>query len=541
MNLYVQLGHGRDYAWSATTADVRQRRHVRRGALPGRLPLPVARASAGRWTSSTARTRGRRTLERLDAAGLGDADRLPHGARHRLRARHGPAARRSRSSRARTTYFHEADSAIGFSDLNDPSFSARPAVASARRSTASTSRFNWAYVDADHIAYQLSGWYPAARQGHLAGLPGPRHRATTTGRASTRDLHTQRLIARPRTRTRSTRDYLVSWNNKQAPGWAAADDKYAYGPVYRSQMIERRVRPAIARRAEDARSSSSCRRWRSRRRRTSARASLIGSCCRGARARRSDPSLARRDRAAARLGRRGAHRRDLDGDGKLRRRRGGHAHGRLVAAAGQPSSAGARRAPRSARCTTHAAARRRRSRAPTRRARLLDGWWGYVSKDLRRCSTPREAGCPAGAWSRVYCGARAQRALPRRACRHRCARRWRVVPAGSTAAATARTTRRECFDRNRATTAAAIAFPPRRSRTARRSSRSSSSPAGSRAEGPLTDAQLKGRAREADPGGVPPSSGSPSPRPPPPSSCPPAPRVPTTRRPRRRRPSRRSP
>ena len=33
--------------------------------------------------------------------------------------------------------------------------------------------------------------------------------------------------------------YLVSWNNKQAPGWAAADDKYAYGPIYRSQLIER--------------------------------------------------------------------------------------------------------------------------------------------------------------------------------------------------------------------------------------------------------------------------------------------------------------
>ena len=33
--------------------------------------------------------------------------------------------------------------------------------------------------------------------------------------------------------------YLVSWNNKQAPGWAAADDQYAYGPIYRSQLIER--------------------------------------------------------------------------------------------------------------------------------------------------------------------------------------------------------------------------------------------------------------------------------------------------------------
>ena len=30
-------------------------------------------------------------------------------------------------------------------------------------------------------------------------------------------------------------DFLVSWNNKQAPGWAAADDLYGYGPIYRSR------------------------------------------------------------------------------------------------------------------------------------------------------------------------------------------------------------------------------------------------------------------------------------------------------------------
>ena len=36
--------------------------------------------------------------------------------------------------------------------------------------------------------------------------------------------------------------YLVSWNNKQAPEWAAADDKYDYGPLHRQQMIADKVR-----------------------------------------------------------------------------------------------------------------------------------------------------------------------------------------------------------------------------------------------------------------------------------------------------------
>ncbi len=38
------------------------------------------------------------------------------------------------------------------------------------------------------------------------------------------------------------RGYLVSWNNKQAPGWRASDADWEYGPTHRSQRLERRVR-----------------------------------------------------------------------------------------------------------------------------------------------------------------------------------------------------------------------------------------------------------------------------------------------------------
>jgi hypothetical protein len=38
----------------------------------------------------------------------------------------------------------------------------------------------------------------------------------------------------------------VSWNNKQAPQWSAADDHYSFGPIYRSQMIEDGIKRALA-------------------------------------------------------------------------------------------------------------------------------------------------------------------------------------------------------------------------------------------------------------------------------------------------------
>jgi hypothetical protein len=42
-------------------------------------------------------------------------------------------------------------------------------------------------------------------------------------------------------------DYMVSWNNKQAPGWSAADNQWGYGPVYRNQLIAGRIAADITR------------------------------------------------------------------------------------------------------------------------------------------------------------------------------------------------------------------------------------------------------------------------------------------------------
>ena len=46
-------------------------------------------------------------------------------------------------------------------------------------------------------------------------------------------------------------DYITSWNNKQAPGYDAADDNYGYGPLYRSQSLDEQIEPADRRRGQD--------------------------------------------------------------------------------------------------------------------------------------------------------------------------------------------------------------------------------------------------------------------------------------------------
>ena len=88
VNLYVELGHGRDYAWSATTATsdnvdtfaevlCKDNFHYRyRGKC---LPMEKLEKTES-WTPNAIDS---------TAAGLADADRLPHRARDRLRPRQG--------------------------------------------------------------------------------------------------------------------------------------------------------------------------------------------------------------------------------------------------------------------------------------------------------------------------------------------------------------------------------------------------------------------------------------------------------------------
>jgi hypothetical protein len=144
---------------------------------------------------------------------------------------------------ARTTYFHEADSAIGFSELNDPNFVTSPQQFQAAASNINFG-FNWAYVDASHIAYYESGWYPERASGTSPDFP-----ILGSGQFDWQgydpSTHTMDVLPFAQHPNAIDPDYLVSWNNKQAPDWAAADDKYSFGPVYRSQLISDRVQQDI--------------------------------------------------------------------------------------------------------------------------------------------------------------------------------------------------------------------------------------------------------------------------------------------------------
>ena len=160
------------------------------------------RASAWRWRSSTATNSW--TPQRGDQTPPGSetltAYRTVHGI---VYARGTVGGQKVAFVSARTTYFHEADSALGFIQLNDPNFVTGPQRFQQAASNINFG-FNWAYIDADHIAYYQSGWYPQRAAGTSPDFP-----ILGTGRVRLEGLrpgpaHARRPSRSTAARTRST-------------------------------------------------------------------------------------------------------------------------------------------------------------------------------------------------------------------------------------------------------------------------------------------------------------------------------------------------
>jgi acyl-homoserine lactone acylase PvdQ len=242
VNMYVELGHGRDYAWSATTATADNTdtfaevlcRDAFHYMYKGHCLAMEKLVRVNSWTPNLddSTPAGSETLT---------AYRTVHGivyARGKVRGR--PVA----FVHARSTYFHEADSALGFMELNEPSYVTGPSSFQ-RAASHINFLFNWSYVDASHISYYMSGWMPQRAHGTSPDFP-----ILGTGRYDWRgyrpSTHTADWLPAAKHPHVTDPDYLVSWNNKQAPRWAAADDQWGYGPLFRSQLIENRIKADIA-------------------------------------------------------------------------------------------------------------------------------------------------------------------------------------------------------------------------------------------------------------------------------------------------------
>jgi acyl-homoserine lactone acylase PvdQ len=89
--------------------------------------------------------------------------------------------------------------------------------------------FNWFYADNRDIAYFSAGRVPKRAPGTYPGLP-----TLGTGQYDWRGFLP--ASAHPQAINPSN-GRLVSWNNKPAPGYGAADDEFSYGATHRVQLF----------------------------------------------------------------------------------------------------------------------------------------------------------------------------------------------------------------------------------------------------------------------------------------------------------------
>jgi acyl-homoserine lactone acylase PvdQ len=243
VGMYVQMGRGQDYAWSATSShqDIIDTYTVELCVPGGGTPAKDADHYLYRGVCTPMEKMERRnawkpTVADSTAAGSYRLQvwRTEYGVvTHRATIGGKPVAYTS----LRTTYRHEADSVIGFQMLNDPSY-VKDAQSFQQAAHKIGYAFNWFYADSRTAAYFNSGLNPvrpadvdpalpiqAEREYEWQGFDPASNSASYTPFAQ----HPQSI----------GQDYYISWNNRLAKGYDGAG--FGYGSVHRGDLLDDRV------------------------------------------------------------------------------------------------------------------------------------------------------------------------------------------------------------------------------------------------------------------------------------------------------------
>ncbi|MGW7253359.1 penicillin acylase family protein [Streptomyces sp. NPDC054834] len=240
LSMYVELGRGQDYSWSATTSgqDIIDSyavelcqddyHYLYHGTCTAMDKIEQKNA----WTPTTA-----------DGTAAGSYTMRV------WRTKYGPVEYRATVggkkvayTTLRSSYLHEADSIIGFQMLNDPDFVKGPADFQAAAQHINYT-FNWFYADSQHTAYYNSGDNPVRASGVDAEFPvwGQAAYEWKNWDPSTNTADYTPASAHPNS---IDQDYYISWNNKQAKDYTTAS--WGDGSVHRGNLLEDRVKKLVA-------------------------------------------------------------------------------------------------------------------------------------------------------------------------------------------------------------------------------------------------------------------------------------------------------
>jgi acyl-homoserine lactone acylase PvdQ len=247
-NLYVQLGRGRDYAWSATSAgqDIIDTYAVELCEPGG--SQPTKRSNHYRFRGECL---AMEELRRENCWEPSAADQTPAGCETLVvrRTKLGLVTARATLdgipvayTKLRRTYFHEIDSAMGFMDFNDPAkiTSVGDFQRAAHRILYT---FNWFYADDRDIGYFNSGANPVRPPGVDGNMP-TRGADPYLWQGFDADANTADITPFEEHPQVVDQAFLTSWNNKQARAYRASGFG-GFPSVHRVDPLDLRIRRGI--------------------------------------------------------------------------------------------------------------------------------------------------------------------------------------------------------------------------------------------------------------------------------------------------------
>ncbi|MEU6219723.1 penicillin acylase family protein [Streptomyces sp. NPDC047022] len=240
LSMYVELGRGQDYSWSATTSGQ---------DIIDTYAVELCQDDYHYLYHGTCTAMDKIEQKNSWSPTLADSTAAGSYTMRVWRTKYGPVEYRATVggkkvayTTLRSSYLHEADSIIGFQMLNDPDYVKGPQdFQSAVQHINYT--FNWFYADSQHTAYYNSGDNPVRADGVDAEFPvwaQPAYEWKNWDPATNNADYTP-----PSQHPNSIdQDYYISWNNKQAKDYTTAS--WGDGSVHRGNLLEDRVKKLVA-------------------------------------------------------------------------------------------------------------------------------------------------------------------------------------------------------------------------------------------------------------------------------------------------------
>jgi acyl-homoserine lactone acylase PvdQ len=225
LSFYVLLGRGKDFAWSATSADLD-------------IVDQYVETLCGGEDVHYLYNGDCRAITTFDAGVLRGNGTEPDRRIVFRETVHGPVAgyataggRRVAISTRRSTHGRELLSVLAFQDLNTNRVHDPQSFFRAMNQLEYT--FNWFYADDRDIAMFTSGRLPVRAPDVASGLP-------TDGSGAHEWRGFEPLSAHVRG-VNPKSGVILNWNNKPGHGFSSADNQWSFGPVQRVQLLQAQI------------------------------------------------------------------------------------------------------------------------------------------------------------------------------------------------------------------------------------------------------------------------------------------------------------